>query len=551
MNKSKLIIFLILILAFCLRFFKVGEIPSSVYGDEMAFAWNAFNILKTGTDEYGTPYPLQFRSFDDYKSPLPVYVLVPVIKILGMNAWSIRIVVSAFSLLTILSVYLLCQEIFKLLKYKPVQTNHVSLFVSFLLTISAWHIHLSRGYFEATIGLFFLTSGAYLFIKGKQNTVLLFLSALAFGLSLYSYFTPRIILPPLIILLMLFTYNQEIKKNLRRIVLFLLTLFILIVPLINLSIFSSGANRFLFLMNGRITKISETATLEQINSSKSLIIRRGLHNKWLIFLRQIKDDYLEHFSINFWYLYGDNSLRYFLGNMGMFYFIEMPFLIMGFATVLKKYSRAGLFFLVWLMIAAIPGALVGRSFAVRDMNMLPAPFFFVGTGIISFYLFLKNKYFKVKNSIIRLVISLIIISGFSLYLIRYYHDYPVYGATWWGYENKIALDYAFNNQDKYDAIFISNYYTGLDLAFAFYTSFDPPEFRKVKKNPVIINGEKSFLKFGKFYIGSFDLNDQLLHEKVIPAKSLYIGGPLEPVSAEKIIAPGDQRILFNIYRQDE
>ena len=43
----------------------------------------AYSILKTGRDEYGSPFPLLFRSFDDYKAPIPVYLLVPVFKFFG------------------------------------------------------------------------------------------------------------------------------------------------------------------------------------------------------------------------------------------------------------------------------------------------------------------------------------------------------------------------------------------------------------------------------------------------------------------------------------
>ena len=63
--KTKIFLFLIIILALSLRLFKLDRSPASLYGDEQAFAWNAYNILKLGQDEYGNPYPLQFTSFDD------------------------------------------------------------------------------------------------------------------------------------------------------------------------------------------------------------------------------------------------------------------------------------------------------------------------------------------------------------------------------------------------------------------------------------------------------------------------------------------------------
>src|SRR3990172_7176132 len=102
MKKTLILLFLVLLLAFVLRYFKIGNYPATLYGDEQAFAWNAYNILKTGSDEYGLRLPLEFRSFDDYKSPLPVYLLVPFFKVSGMNAYSIRLPVVIFSTLTVM-----------------------------------------------------------------------------------------------------------------------------------------------------------------------------------------------------------------------------------------------------------------------------------------------------------------------------------------------------------------------------------------------------------------------------------------------------------------
>ena len=88
--SKKLLLLLILLLSLFLRFYRLGEFPATLYGDEQAFAWNAYNILKTGKDEYGIPHPLQFRSFNDYKAPIPVYLLVPFIKYITFKSLSLR-----------------------------------------------------------------------------------------------------------------------------------------------------------------------------------------------------------------------------------------------------------------------------------------------------------------------------------------------------------------------------------------------------------------------------------------------------------------------------
>ncbi len=127
--KTKLLIVSILALGLILRIWRIDKFPALLYGDEQAFAWNAYNILKLGTDEYGTPYPLQFRSFNDYKAPVPVYLLVPFIKFLGFNTFAIRLPIILASVFTIVTVYLLARLFFN---------KKVSLIVAFLLAISPW-----------------------------------------------------------------------------------------------------------------------------------------------------------------------------------------------------------------------------------------------------------------------------------------------------------------------------------------------------------------------------------------------------------------------------
>jgi hypothetical protein len=261
-------------------------------------------------------------------------------------------------------------------------------------------------------------------------------------------------------------------------------------------------------------------------------------------MREFKNNYFEHFSLNFWYIYGDNSLRYFTGNMGMFYLFELPFLIFGILFLIKEKRNAAIFFLGWMLIAPVPAALVGRPFAVRSLAMLPAPFIFVSYGIYKFYQVMTKK--DLRN--LSLVILFI---GFSLsissWFLRYHLDYPAYGTDWWGWENKVAIEFAKKNENDYEKIFISDYYTGTTLAYAFYQQLDPTFYRERLNNPVNFNGHQ-FINFGKFYIGSFALDQASAIKKIIPPHSLYIAGPLEEEGQSVIKSPADGRALFKIHK---
>src|SRR3989344_1223720 len=90
-NPSRYVLFLIILLAFFLRIYKLGSVPPSLYWDEASLGYNAYSILKTARDEHGKFLPLtNFAAFGDYKPPGYIYAAVPSIAIFGLNEFAIR-----------------------------------------------------------------------------------------------------------------------------------------------------------------------------------------------------------------------------------------------------------------------------------------------------------------------------------------------------------------------------------------------------------------------------------------------------------------------------
>jgi len=563
--KQKLLFIFVIILTLSLRLFKVGDVPATLYGDEQAFAYNAYSIMLSGKDEYGTPFPLEFRSFDDYKAPIPVYGLVPFIRILGLNAFAIRLPVVIASVLTVFVTYFLVRRFL---------APKVALISAFFLAISPWYIHLSRGYFEATIALFWFIVGIYFFIRnGKLISKLI--SMLFFAMAIYSYFTPRILIPIFIVFLIFYEAIlsksfQNAKSVLLKNVVPILLLIVLAFPLTYSSFFGKGLTRFQKLSESMYSNVVHTVNRERATSNLPLSINTLLHNKLTVRLRMIKDNYLEHLSLNFWYIFGDNSLRYFTGNMGMFYLVELPFFIVGLWSMWKRHKQAALFFVSWILLAPIPAALVGRSFAVRSLAMLPAPFIFVAYGMKNLVDYINRRFLNSSTSgespsqslragiqppprcLYRLGflggISLIFSASLLFHQIKYYFEYPVYAATWWGWENKAAIDYSKERENQYDYIFLSDFYTGMPLTFAVYNQIDPLVYRQAVYNPITLADDRHLIQLGKYFIGSLDIDSSRLESGIIPSRSLYIGRPEEAPSDETIRSPDDGRTLFRIYK---
>src|SRR3972149_11338662 len=142
-KAKRFILFSILILAFLLRFWKLGSVPPHLTPDEAALGYNAYSILKTGKDFWGTSFPIIFKSFGDYTPGLYVYLAAPLIAILGLNEFSVRFPNAIFGVIIVYFVFLIARIIFEKAKYKNFEG--IALFSALLAAINPWLIHFSRG----------------------------------------------------------------------------------------------------------------------------------------------------------------------------------------------------------------------------------------------------------------------------------------------------------------------------------------------------------------------------------------------------------------------
>ena len=218
MKKYSLI--LIILLAFVLRFYKLGTTPA-LNADEATIGYNAYSLLLTGKDEHGNSWPVHFQSFNDYKPGLYFYVVLPFVKVLGLNVWSVRIPGALLGVLAVLIIYLLTKELFK--------DEKISVFSALLLAISPWHIHFSRGGWEVNLATFLITLGVWLFLKYVNSTKskYLFLSVLVFAVSLYSYHAARIVVPLLGLSLVVIYQKVIFNKSTLKLIIFNLLFLVL------------------------------------------------------------------------------------------------------------------------------------------------------------------------------------------------------------------------------------------------------------------------------------------------------------------------------------
>src|SRR6185369_10815382 len=140
-KMKKYLLIGIIIIATVLRLWHLNINPPSLTPDEAALGYNAYSILKTGRDEYGTFMPIIFKSFGDYKPGFYIYTTVPFVAVFGLNEWSVRLPSAVAGILAVFLLYKIMQLLFE----KNETFSSLPIISTFLLAISPWHIYFSRG----------------------------------------------------------------------------------------------------------------------------------------------------------------------------------------------------------------------------------------------------------------------------------------------------------------------------------------------------------------------------------------------------------------------
>src|SRR3989304_8508412 len=189
MKKIMLLIFL---LAGIIRFWQLNAVPQHLTQDEVAVGWNAYSILKTGRDEWGASWPLQFRSVGDYKQPVLIYLTAISESIVGVNEWATRLPVAIFSALTLAVIYFWTKEIVTV-KYR----HWGPVWAVLLWTLSPWHIFFSRSGFEAVVALFFVSVLLLAWATWIRSPLFtwIWLIIISSGLAVATYHSAKVYVP--------------------------------------------------------------------------------------------------------------------------------------------------------------------------------------------------------------------------------------------------------------------------------------------------------------------------------------------------------------------
>lgn len=206
-----------LMLAASLRLPFFSQIPAGLNRDEAALGYNAFSLLKTGTDEYGARWPISITSFGDQKLPGYVYLLIPFISLFGLEAWVIRLPSLLAGFFVIAGSGLVVRHMARTLRFTPNHATLASFLTMLILALAPLTNHFSRVAYEAHVALACFVWGfaSYLFAldhkKSTAQRALLITAATLWSATLLTYHSYHLFLPLFLIGLLVIDFRR-LKK---------------------------------------------------------------------------------------------------------------------------------------------------------------------------------------------------------------------------------------------------------------------------------------------------------------------------------------------------
>lgn len=460
---NKLLI--ILIIATVLRFFLLDNVPSSLNWDEVSMGYTAYTVGNTGMDEWGEKLPLLFRSYGEWKSPVYIYLLVPLVKLFGMNPWSVRLPSAIAGVIAVYLTYLIGRRLY---------SEKVGLWASLLLAISPWHLVLSRPAFEANVSLTLIMAGIFFFLKYTGKNILsepkrvegwsnLIYSAVFFGLAPHTYNSAKVVVPFLVIYLVLQT---KLYKDIKKTTLFGVILAIFAFP-IALGIMS-GRAQFRYSQVGVSTDSYGLNTFVNYRNNKNIpvIVGKLAFNKYTYTAHSIAEHYLSYFSPSFLLVQAGDHNQHHVKYFGVIYIAEFLAFTIGVYLLFTRTKGPSRYLpLILIGLGVIPAALTrDEGHVLRSLLTLPGWQLVAAIGFV---------YLEENKHKIFIFFKWLLAVQAGVFLGAYFLWYPITFASDWQYGLKEASAYVAEHESEYDNIVVSKWFGEPQLFLAFYNKWEP------------------------------------------------------------------------------
>ena len=181
--------------AAALSFWRLGDVPMVIGGDEAHFALHAKSIAATGRDLDGRLLPLFFRiDLTTWYQPVLVYLMAPVLMLFGVSEWSIRAPLAFVGVVNVLLIYAIGQRLFARTRYAVLGAA--------MLAMTPAHLILSRMALDYLCPLPFVLGWLWCLLTAieEDNAWLALGGGLLLGIGFFSYIAAWFMMPAYLVI---------------------------------------------------------------------------------------------------------------------------------------------------------------------------------------------------------------------------------------------------------------------------------------------------------------------------------------------------------------
>lgn len=357
-SRAELFLLAISLLVVVSYSYDVPKNPAGFFVDEASIAYNAHTIALHGTDEDGNTFPLYFRAFGEYKSPVSIYILSAVFWLTGPSQLVARLLSAIAGLAAAV--------LFGMLAARLAGRRSVGLIVFLAATLTPWLFEVSRLVFEVAFLPVILALFLLLLQRAAKRPQWSWPIAAGLGASLgllaYTYSVGRL-LAPLFALGLAFFFTRQRWRGV------VLTWIIFGLTLLPLAVFTARHP-------GALSERFKFVTYVKPGDTRGQVALRFMQN------------YAENFSPRRWLLYGDPEPRHHLPGTGSLLIGVVALAALGLIVILARQRKDAWwrFILYGLLVSPIPASLTLDYFHTLRLIAIPCFLLILTVPAIEFFL---------------------------------------------------------------------------------------------------------------------------------------------------------------------
>lgn len=426
-----------------------------------------------GLIEIGNKLPAFLVAWGSGQNALLTYLMIPFIKILGLNALSVRLPMAILGCVSLVIMYLLLNKI----SNKKIATIGVAFFA-----ICPWHIMKSRWGLESNLFPDLILIFTYLLVKGLEdkNKILYYLSFVIAGITAYAYGTSYYFLPVFIIPLLIILVKKQ-KITIKEAVISLAIVGVVSLPIILYVIINTLNLNQINLPFVTIPKLEVNRYKELTAIFSSDFFTSSISN----FIESMKILITQTDGLPW------NSIYPF----GTIYLFSTVFTIIGLIDSFRKDKLIELkysyIFNIWFIVSIILTFICEPNINRLNIIMIPIIYY----TIIGIYLVVNNR------NKVAIGIAILYVISFGLFMQKYFsEDCNEYGT----FESDLeeVIQYVDKIEDR--DIYITNKIKSSYMYTLFYTQYDTREFVETVEYENKYVEFREVNSFGKYHFQKID-----------------------------------------------